>query len=67
MKLTQLQPILERQPFRPFGVILSNGNRHEFTQPRNLGAPKQLTDTLFYFGEDYWVLIDVESIVEVEG
>jgi len=70
MKLTELQPILERQPFRPFGLRLSNGATYTFLDRRDLGMPKKFIDTLFYFGPNTgdvrgWVLIDVENIVEV--
>ena len=65
MKLTELQPIIQRDPFRPFGVRLSNGASYEFNEPRDLGAPHKVTDTIFYFGGDGWVLIDIENITEV--
>jgi hypothetical protein len=65
MKLTELQPIVERQPFRPFTLRLSNGHTYTFVEARDLGAPRKITDTLFYFGSDHWVLIDVEHIVEI--
>lgn len=65
MKLTELLPVVQREPFRPFGLRLSNGESYAFIEPRNLGAPRNVTDTLFYFGESGWVLIDVENIVEV--
>ncbi len=65
MKLTELKPILERDPFRPFGLRLSNGVKYEFVERRDLGIPRKVTDTLFYFGEAGWALIDIENIVEV--
>jgi hypothetical protein len=65
MKLTELTPILQRQPFRPFSIRLSNGESYTFIEPRDLGAPRKITDTLFYFGGDHWVLIDIENIVEI--
>jgi hypothetical protein len=65
MKLTELTQVLEREPFRPFTLRLSNGATYAFLEPRNLGAPKEITDTLFYFGSNYWVLIDVENITEI--
>jgi hypothetical protein len=65
MKLRELQPILDRDPFRPFGVRLSNGVSYMFLEPRNLGAPQKIRDTLFWFGTREWALIDVENITEV--
>jgi hypothetical protein len=65
MKLTELKPILERDPFRPFGLRLFNGVKYEFVERRDLGIPRKVTDTLFYFGEAGWALIDIENIVEV--
>ena len=70
MKLTELQPIVERDPFRPFAIRLSNGATYAFLERRNLGVPAEIIDTLFYFGKipgspRGWALIDVENIVEV--
>jgi hypothetical protein len=65
MKQTELQKILKREPFRPFGVRLSNGRKYEFLEARDLGAPRKVTHTIYYFGESESVLIDVENITEV--
>ena len=65
MKQTELQKILKRELFRPFGVRLSNGRKYEFLEARDLGAPRKVTHTIYYFGENESVLIDVENIVEV--
>jgi hypothetical protein len=70
MKLTELEPILKHEPFRPFGIRLSNGATYAFLERWNLGVPAKVIDTLFYFGEipgttRGWALIDVENIVEV--
>jgi hypothetical protein len=65
MKLTELQPILERQPFRPFTVRLSSGEYYTFHEERELGAPRKILYSIIYFGESDWVLIDIENITEV--
>jgi hypothetical protein len=65
MKLTELKPIVEREPFRPFSLRLSNGAVYAFNEPRDLGVPRVLSDTLFYFGGQHWALIDIENIVEI--
>ena len=64
MKVAEIKSVAERQPFRPFVVRLSNGAQYTFTEPRNLGAPKDY-HVLFFFGDSEWVLIDTENIVEV--
>jgi hypothetical protein len=65
MKTTELKEVVERQPFRPFGVRLSNGAMYFFNQPRELGATQDLT-ALFFFGQSGgFSLIDSENIVEV--
>jgi hypothetical protein len=62
---SQLKEIAERQPFRPFGVRLSNGAEYFFDQPRRFGAPEDF-NVVFYFGQDGgWALIDAENILEV--
>jgi hypothetical protein len=65
MKVTELQKVLQREPFRPFTIRLSNGESYTFVEPRDFGAPRKITHTLIYFGPEEWVLIDVENIVEV--
>ena len=65
MNITALEPILEREPFRPFSIIMSNGGEYEINEPRELGFPRKVTDTLIYFGDDNWTLIDVENITEI--
>ncbi|MFN2507659.1 MAG: hypothetical protein ABR589_02685 [Chthoniobacterales bacterium] len=60
----EIREIAERQPFRPFGVRLSNGARYFFNQPRDFGAPEDLR-MIVYFGNNEFVLIDTENIVQV--
>jgi hypothetical protein len=64
MKVAELKKLTNRQPFRPFTVRLSNGARYTFSEPRNLGAPKDY-HVSFFFDDSEWVLIDTEDIVEV--
>jgi hypothetical protein len=65
MKVKDIKEFVERQPFRPFTVRLSNGAKYAFTEPRELGAPRSLR-MIFYFGRDGGAIrIDTESIVEV--
>jgi hypothetical protein len=65
MKTVELKKIVEREPFRPFSVRLSNGARYSFNERRDLGAPRKLSHTLVYFGETDFALIDIENIVEI--
>jgi hypothetical protein len=64
-KTQQLQQLIDRIPFRPFSLRLINGTRYDFQTLKDLGAPKKLGYTLFYFGEDDSALIDVENIEEI--
>ena len=64
MNVAELKNFAERQPFRPFTVRLSNGVQYTFSEPRNLGAPKDW-HVIIFFGESDWTLIDTESITEV--
>ena len=61
----QLHQYVNRQPFRPFSVRLSNGARYDFKTARDLGAPRNPGWTLVYFGANDLVIIDVENIVEI--
>jgi len=65
MKVQELESVVEREPFRPFIVRLSNGAKYHFKSRRDLGASKGC-HLLFYFadsGEN--VRIDADSIVEI--
>jgi hypothetical protein len=62
---TELQPLLQREPFRPFGIRLTNGEEYQFLESRDLGAPRKVNHTIFYFGGEHAVLIDVDHITEI--
>ena len=64
MELNEIRELVERQPFRPFAVRLSNGAMYTFNEAREFGAPKDL-QMIFFFGETSAVRIDTENIVEV--
>ena len=64
MRFTELKRVATREPFRPFGVRLSNGARYVFRHPRDLGATKDF-NMIFFFGKDEAVRIDTENIVEI--
>ena len=64
MKVKDIKRLVERQPFRPFGVRLNNGARYNFKEARDVGAPRDYR-MLMYFGENQMVRIDTDSIVEI--
>lgn len=64
MKFTEIKQLVERQPFRAFGVRLSNGAQYSFNNPREFGAPRDY-HIIFFFGESEAVRIDTENIVEI--
>jgi hypothetical protein len=64
MKMADLKRVAQREPFRPFGVRLSNGARYFFEEPRQFGAPKDFHLIVFFGAKDF-VLIDAENIVEI--
>jgi hypothetical protein len=64
MQSGEIKNLVERQPFRPFGVRLSNGAQYFFSEPREFGAPKDF-GMIFFFTESSAVRIDTENIVEI--
>jgi len=64
MESNELKQRAERQPFRPFGIRLSNGVQYFFAQPRQFGAPENF-HVLVFFGEKDVLLIDTDNIVEI--
>ena len=65
MKLKEIRGLVEREPFRPFAVRLSNGAKYTFKTARDLGAAKD-GHLLFYFADSGEVVfIDADNIVEV--
>jgi hypothetical protein len=64
MNAKEIKKIAERTPFRPFTVRLSNGAVYKFKEPRDFGAPRNLS-TIFYFSDTDFVLIDLENVAEV--
>jgi len=66
VKAEDIKGLLERQPFRPFGIRLNNGAQYSFKESRDVGAPKDY-HLIIFFGEKEAVLIDTDSIVEIFG
>jgi hypothetical protein len=66
MKAKGIKGLVERQPFRPFGIRLNNGAQYTFKEARDVGAPKDY-HIIFYFGENMAELIDTNGIVEIFG
>lgn len=64
MKASDIKTVLEREPFRPFALRLSNGAQYNFTEPRDFGGTRD-GRMIFYFGENQAVRIDAAHIVEV--
>ena len=64
MKVKDIKRLVERQPFRPFGVRLNNGARYRFKASRDVGAPRNYR-MLMYLGDTEVVSIDTSSIVEI--
>jgi hypothetical protein len=64
MKTVEIQSLIEREPFRPFSVRLSNGVLYSFYQPREIGAPRDY-HIIVFFDDTRAVRIDTENIVEI--
>jgi hypothetical protein len=64
MQAQGIKEVVEKQPFRPFVVRLTNGAEYEFKQPRDIGAPRDYR-WIYFFGEHESVRIDSDSIAEV--
>ena len=64
MKVAEIKDLVERNPFRPFSVRLSNGAQYTFKDSKDVGAPRDYR-LLIYFGKSEAVRIDTASIVEI--
>lgn len=64
MNAERIRELTDRHPFRPFTIRLTNGASYVFKEPREFGAPKNLS-SIWYFGEDHAVYIDPLHIVEI--
>ena len=64
MKVANVKEVVEREPFRPFIVRLSNGTEYTFHSPRQIGATLKY-NMIFHFGETTAARIDTDSIVEI--
>ena len=64
MKVAEIKDLVERRPFRPFTVRLTNGAQYHFKVSRDIGAPKDFR-LIIYFGKSEAVRIDTNSIVEI--
>jgi hypothetical protein len=64
MKVAEIKGLVERNPFRPFSVRLSNGAQYTFKDSKDVGAPRDYR-LLIYFGKSEAVRIDTDSIVEI--
>ncbi len=64
MKIKDVKKVAERRPFQPFTFRLNNGARYTFREPENFGAPKNYR-AIFFFGDDDWTMIDLDSIAEI--
>ena len=64
MKVAEIRDLVERRPFRPFAVRLTNGAQYSFKDARDVGAPKDFR-LIIYFGKLEAVRIDTGSIVEI--
>ena len=54
----------EREPFRPFGIRLTNNGSYEFRSRWQFGAPGNY-DVIFVFLMKGYVLIDPKEISEI--
>ena len=66
MKETDLKELVERDPFRPFRLRLSNGRTYDVLHRRNMGAPADYHVLVVFHGNEV-VLIDPEHISEVSN
>ena len=65
MQVTDLKDVIEREPFRPFTVRLSNGAQYTFPTRTHLGAAQDY-GMIFYFADSGGACrIDRENIVDI--
>lgn len=64
--LEEIKALIRREPFQPFRIITSSGNRYEVINPFNL-AIGQSQLSYFFPASDRWVLIRLNQITELES
>lgn len=64
MNVEEVKSFIERRPFGPFTIRLTNGAEYSFNEARDVGAPKDY-HLIIYLGESEAVRIDTPSIVEI--
>jgi hypothetical protein len=58
-----LQALLDRKPFRPFGVVLLNGDRFEVDDPQYVSRSHDGAAGFIDAAERPW-MFDIETVVE---
>jgi hypothetical protein len=62
-----LKALRDRLPFRPFALVMSNGNRFDLKHPDYLFVPPAPADHALYYDEHgVPVFLDLDSISEVD-
>jgi len=62
----EIESLLKRNPFEPFRIITSSGDRYEVTNRFNL-AIGQSQLAYFFPRSDRWALIRLNQITEIES
>ena len=64
-KAADLKALATREPFRPFGVRLTNGARYDFKEPRDFGATKNFHAIVYFDNDGGWASIYVDEIAQI--
>jgi len=62
----EIQELLEKEPFAPFRLMLSNGKSHDVVRPGNAVVLKREVFLAFPDGE-HWALIPLLHIAAIES
>ncbi len=65
MKLSEIQKMRERVPFRPFAVHLANGVVLPVDHPELLSISPQVNDLFSLWVGKQWNLVDVENVSRI--
>jgi hypothetical protein len=65
MKLSEIQKMRERVPFRPFAVYLANGDVLPVDHPELLSISPQVNDLFSLWVGKQWNLVDVENVSRI--
>lgn len=65
MKMSGLRTALNREPFRPFQIHLTNGEIFAVEHPENMSLPQAEEDVFLVWKPDHWNLVEAAEVARV--